>query len=435
MPRQNNGQVSCGTFFIALGTAFLVKIFLLLVVLPFVSEHISPFYGIGFADDYDKIAINIAQGNGYRFYPDTAPTIMREPGYPLLLSAVFALFGYSLPAARLLNALLAVAGAGIIAVLAGKVSKHWAVIVGAPLLFLFHPGTMVAESRGGFEIFFIFSLLLFFLVLYKALADGRTKWFALAGIVLGWAVLIRSTFILFPLFLLLYLWLFRRDFYPGLAAVGRVVAMTGAMLFVISPWVARNYAVVEKLVPTTSVQGIAAHAGQYICQHLTFDNEFQQLDSAAAQERIRFASELGYAFRGGYYQYFFDTADEVEFSNHLVATVLREYAKSPGLVIKCASANLFNFWFAGKNWRATVMNVLVQLPLLVLAAGGLWCARRAGRWSAVAPMALAIAYLMLLHAPIHAQARYSVPLVPFIAILGCYGLACIATAWRTRKDA
>jgi len=432
MPRMITSEVSFRALAITLGVAFALQVVLFNVVIPAMSELLSPFYGIGFADDYDLLAKNISEGRGYRFFPDTAPTMMREPGYPLFLSAVFSVFGYSLPAARFANVVLAIASAAIIAVLARRVSNHRTVILGAPLLFLFHPGTVVAESRGGYELLFVFSLLLFMLAVFRALEERRLRWYALAGFALGCVVLIRSTPVLFPLFLLGYLWLKGRDSSARLADGVRVAVMIAVMVAVMSPWIVRNYLLAGKFVPTSNVQGLAVHAGQYICKRLTFDNGIQKLDREAAAERGRLASELGYEFRGGYYQYFFRTADEHEFSNYLFKTGIMEYTTSPGLLVKCASSNLFNFWFAGKNWRATAMNVIVQLPFLLLAAFGIWIGVRKGRSETILPIVLLIAYLMSVHAAIFAQARYSVPLIPFVSVLACYGLAAIVNMLRAR---
>jgi len=80
---------------------------ILFLVLPLMDSSIAQHYGAGFSDDQDKLAWNLVNGIGYRFSPETAETLMREPGYPFLLAATFSIFGYSLPAARLVNLLLA----------------------------------------------------------------------------------------------------------------------------------------------------------------------------------------------------------------------------------------------------------------------------------------------------------------------------------------
>jgi hypothetical protein len=84
------------------------------------------------------------------------------------------------------------------------------------------------------------------------------------------------------------------------------------------------------------------------------------------------------------------------------------------------SLNLFNFWFAGKTWMSTAMNVVVQLPYLLLAAiGAVRCARNK-QFLLIGPLVTFILYVMAVHVPILAQARYSAPLIPFLSILACF---------------
>jgi len=84
--------------------------------------------------------------------------------------------------------------------------------------------------------------------------------------------------------------------------------------------------------------------------------------------------------------------------------------------------NLFNFWVAGKTWKSTEMNLLVQLPYLVLALIGTALSIVHRRFRTIAPMILLIVYLIGVSMPILAQARYSIPVLPFVSILACIGL-------------
>ena len=83
----------------------------------------------------------------------------------------------------------------------------------------------------------------------------------------------------------------------------------------------------------------------------------------------------------------------------------------------CVRSNLFNLWFAGKTLKATITNLIVQLPFLILAVIGTVLAVRDNRLKIVAPLALLILYYVAVYVPILAQARYSVPLIPFLSIL------------------
>ena len=67
---------------------------------------------------------------------------------------------------------------------------------------------------------------------------------------------------------------------------------------------------------------------------------------------------------------------------------------------------------SGKNRLATLGGVLVQLPYLILAVVGLIMGFRQDERPIVFCMLLFAAYSIAVCAPIHAEARYSVPLVP-----------------------
>ena len=392
-------------------------------VIPRVSKQLTATYNQDrFIDGYDQLAANLAQGHGYRFFPDTAPTMMREPGYPLLLAGILLTFGSSFAAVKILNMILALAVAWVMTRIARRFSSNRWLAILPPLLFLFHPGTLIAESRGGVEMLFALLIVLFVLTIYQALEGNRWWQYAIAGAVLGITVLVRSTPMIFPVFLLGYLLLVEGRRIPRLVACRNVALMIVAMFAVVSPWIIRNFSLTGKFVPTASVLGISVHAGEYICAHRSDGPPWFMLDHAAAMERGQLATQLGYPFKNGYYQVFYHSEDELKFSKFLTQRVLGEYEQSPLLCVKCVTYNLFNFWFAGKTGKSTLMNVVVQLPYMILAvAGGVLCVKT-GRAKVLGPMALFVLYVYAVYVPILAQARYSVPLIPFLSILGALPL-------------
>ncbi len=402
--------------------AVVLHVAVLFVVIPKISGRVTTLYNQDrFIDGYDELAENLVRGNGYRFYPDTARTMMREPGYPIFLAGLLLLFGSTFTAVKLANVALALATAWLMTRLAARLSDNTFLIMVPPLLFLFHPATLIAESRGGVEILFTFLLVLFFLLLDRALTNGGGRYYALAGVVLGLTVLVRSTPMLFPIFLLGYLLIFERRRIAMAVICRNIAVLLVAMFAVLSPWIIRNYGLSGRFVPTASVLGISAHAGEYICAHRSENTPWYLLDREAAQERTRIAGELGYPFREGYYyQAFYRTADELNFSSLLAHRVFAEYEKSPLLCAKCMTLNLFNFWFAGKTWTSTALNVVVQLPYLVFAAIGAIVLARKKQFAGIGPMVLFILYVMAVHVPILAQARYSAPLIPLLSVLACF---------------
>lgn len=417
-----------------------LKLLLLLLVLPHFEERIAPYYGIGFADDYEKLATNIAEGRGYRFFSDTAPTLLREPGYPLVLAGMFKLTGQSIETARVLNLALAIVTAYLLALLTQSlVGDRNLAGEAAALLFLVHPATLAMEARGGMEMLFTFCLVLFLFTLLRAMDRGDARHYAIAGGALGLVVLVRSTFLLFPVFLVAFALLGGAG-EDRRRAVRNMMVMTAAMLLVISPWIIRNYALTQAFVPTATVQGIAAQTGLYVCEmSSSSDEDLQSLDARSARERDALAHSLRYPTKGGYFQYFYDTHHELQFSRTLLKQVIERYASAPSLLASCATRNLFGFWFAGKNWRSTLVNVVIQAPFLVLALLGVglaWKSRNLRRYS---PALLLVAYLWFTHLIVFSQARYSAPLNPVVALFG--GIAAAAAlrwagkVWHKRRSA
>lgn len=389
----------------------------LFIVIPRLSFHLNQFYnGDQYADGVELIAANLASDNGYRFFPDTARTLMREPGWPVLLAGIFLLFGKNFGVVKLANMLLALAAAYFTMLIARKLSSNMALIFGAPLLFLLHPGTLVAESRGGSEILFTCLLTLFILTIYRALNSGTWRDYIVSGAILGLTVLVRSTPILFPFVLLGYFLVFERKGSATSVALRNIAVMTVTMFVVLSPWIIRNYTLTRKFVPTASVLGVSAQTGYYLVTHHPIGNLY--IDREAAAERNSLAYGLGYRFKEGYYQYFYSSTDEINFSHYLWKRVVREYERSPMLFVKVLGINLFNFWCGGRTWASVTMNAILQLPLLAVAVVGTFSRIRSGQGRTIAPMAILILYIIGVSIPILALARYSVPLIPFVAILG-----------------
>jgi 4-amino-4-deoxy-L-arabinose transferase-like glycosyltransferase len=281
---------------------------------------------------------------------------------------------------------------------------------------------------------FIFLLMIFLSTLQKAMEAGRVRHYFVAGVALGAVLLTRSTPILFPLLLLLYLVVTARTWQEWWHLVAHVGALVLASALVISPWVIRNYMLVDAFVPTATVQGPAIYNGQYICKHLSFDNGFKELENEAAVERNAIASNLGYEFRKGYDLLFFRSKDELDFNRLLFRTATDEYRKDPMLFVRCASMNLFNFWFAGKSWQVTCLNMLLQLPFVLIALTGAYLLWKRSQLKQAAVFLLFMLYLYAIHVPVIAHSRFSVPLVPFLAILASITIVNFWRIWQGKAE-
>ena len=414
MDRRPKNALMIGLFTLAV----LVHAAILFVVIPEINYRLHVSYNSDrYADGYDQLAQNLVNGNGYRMYPDTAETLMREPGYPILLAGMYSIFGNSFAVVKLANMLMAFAVAWQMMWLSRGLWNNQVMILGPPLLFLFHPGTLIAESRGGIELLYTLFLAFFMSTLYVAVKNNSVWYYVVSGGVLGLTVLVRSVPILFPVAVLFYLLVFERERASKVVIPCRnVAAMIVAMFVVLCPWIIRNYRLTGKFVPTASVLGVSAQAGEYLFTHHSGKDRWA-VDGEAAAERNALARELGYPFKEGYYQCFYSSTDELKFSNYLVGKVAGDYRRSPELFARVMFTNLFYFWIGGKAGNSVLMNSAVQLPLLILAATGILLSVKSGQLKIIAPMVLLIAYSMAVSLPILAQARYSVPLIPYLSIL------------------
>jgi 4-amino-4-deoxy-L-arabinose transferase-like glycosyltransferase len=444
-PRQLHLMVACLLALTAI---------VLFAMVPALSNLAGFHYTMGFVDDYDLIAHSLANGQGYRLAPNLDETMIREPAYPLLLAGAFKIFGYSLEAARLVNLLLAGITALLLWHLAFRVTREAAVGLVAAAIFLLHPGILIVQARGGVEGLFMLGMVAFMLLLYRALEADQGRQFFVAGLVLGAAVLVRSTPLLFPLALLPLLILAA----PQGARRRRLAQwafLVAGMALAMSPWVARNYALSGHFIPTATVLGVAAQEGQYTCERLSFGRGFLPLQLEAAEQRNQLASELGLRhraplrlgtaehryklapelglrFKNSFYQHFYRVRDEHRFNRTLLEGAVLKYRENPALLARCVGQNLVYFWILGKNGLSTALNLVLQLPLMALALAGLFVLRRRAMSASWTPVALLVAYVVAVHLPVMVHARHSIPLVPFLAIFA--GVALVA-AWRRRASA
>jgi 4-amino-4-deoxy-L-arabinose transferase-like glycosyltransferase len=401
---------------------------IVLVGLREATRPLALTYSMGFGDLYDLIAKNLDEGNGYRVDAAMGNTMLREPGYPLLLAVAFKLGGYGIQQARVVCVLLAFGAALLLLQLTRKITGDTMTAVTAAVLFLLYPGILVAEARAGIEVPSVFTVVLFMIALHGAMERESLWRYAVAGLVLGAAVLVRSEVLLFPLLLLAYLLLVARGLAERGKAVARVAVLVLAVVVVLSPWITRNYLLVHQLVPTATVAGVAAQEGLYTCESTASDEPFYLGQTRAGFEREELATEIGRPFIGPYYQLFYKPQDEVAFNNALLRHVSTEYRSHPELLVRCAAKNLFfNFWFLGKRHQSTLMNVFVQAPLIGLALAGMATLWRRGLLRNAGAVLLYILYIPLVHALIIAHARHSMLIVPFLATLAA---AALVSAWR-----
>jgi 4-amino-4-deoxy-L-arabinose transferase-like glycosyltransferase len=395
---------------------FVIKAGIIFIVIPKLTQYYPSLYDISkFHDKYDAIAMNLIDGKGYRFFPETCETFMRSPGYVILLFGIFSLFGKSLVAAQTVNLLLSIATAYIILRLAQKIVNRSIVCWIAPLFFLFHPGIILAETRGGVESLFTFLMASSMFFLYCAIKTNKRRDYVITGIALGITLLVKSTPILFPIFILPYLIFINRKKSSTKVICTNCVAMLLTACLIYSPWVIRNYLVSGKFVFLTTIKGPVAYQGLYLNKNIFSEKDSRILLREAAKEQFSLAKDAGFRFENhGVFQYFYSSKDEIRFDKLLFNKVKQEYRESPSLFLKCILFNFIRFFFYGSK-KAVLLNILLGIPLLILFIIGTYVGYK--KKLNITPLLIFICAFILPHLPLLGWARFQIPLIPFLSIL------------------
>jgi 4-amino-4-deoxy-L-arabinose transferase-like glycosyltransferase len=368
-----------------------------------------------FVDEYHKIATNLIEGNGYREYPDSAQTLLRLPGYVMILATIFYFFGKHLLAVKLLNIFVSIITAYIIIRLYQEVTGNSKGALFAALVYLFHPGTILCETRASTEIVFTFFIALFILTLYQAVKTEKSSQYFISGCMLGLSALMRSTPILFPVFLCGFLLFVKRNKASVKSVMVNVGILTFAMLLVLSPWGIRNYMVSGKFIVTTSQPGSVAQETLYKIKNKKPGKPYYQLCEEASEQRASWAKEQGLTFKGVFQLSFYSTKDEIAFNEYLSKRVRQEYMEEPSLFFKSVFYNFLWFWFQGRTMISTIINTVLTLPFLLLSMTGIIYSFRHSL--NISPMVLFIVYFVLVHLPLMGYGRFHFALIPLLAVL------------------
>ncbi len=280
-------------------------VLLLCMVVAVVSEIYSFHFQITPAVDaraYDKIAWNIAQGNGYREnlsgpLSEDQSIIRVGPGYEFFLAGIFYIFGHHLEVVWIIQALIMALSFFLIFMASREVFREsWSFYLGlaSAILIGFSPDLITLQGMLMSEVLGVFLVILTIYIFFKYYNNpDKPIWLAsLVGLSLGAAGLVRTPalFLVLPI-LGYFIWIKR---YKHLAAFLFAVVI----LFV--PWTARNYEVFNEFIPTNAAGGINLLIGNHpgasgeqgdpsatLDQYMS-NYGFAKADKKAANEAIHF---------------------------------------------------------------------------------------------------------------------------------------------------
>lgn len=205
---------------------------------------------VGDAFGYDKMAKQFLE-TGVLGYLESTPNSFVMPGFPVLLSIVYLVFGTNLIWFQLLQVIFSVSTIAVIYKIAQKFMKEIYCILTAAIMAIY-PSFIYANGLLLTEVSFTLLTALFLWLLWLGVESGRKVHFVLSGVCLGLSVMFRPTLstLIVPIIVYFIMQV------PSRKRIWQAILYVGLSSFVIvMPWWIRNFLLYDKLVLFTSSSG------------------------------------------------------------------------------------------------------------------------------------------------------------------------------------
>ena len=420
---------------------------------------------------YRQLGTVLARTGLFTRYPDAptfVPEVIRTPGYPAFVAAVYKVSGEGNDLA------VAIAQSGVFAAiclavfaLARRLMRE-SIAYGAALgTALFSPlpyfGALVLT-----EVFATLMLTLAVLACVRAALGGRTSHYALAGLLFSATTLVRPGFVLLPFFLTIGVPLLVRAHRTRQHLQGWVIlAVTAALTLV--PWFAYNYINLGAftLSPAGGIgRGLweGSWQGRWPgrAQAELTDIAATPIGDAELEQRVAEVAAryddnprlmLAYAREWRTIRTIWESPIEPMERARSRVVADREYLRAAlehiredpvGHVVRRLTRGVFVLWAAEIPIRYTDINAMpvsviralwaVQVLLLVLAVLGLIALARNGQYLGAVLFALIFVYVTGVHVPLLCEARQSLPVKPLVIVAAAYGVASIRQRLLPRES-
>ena len=387
--------------------------------------------------EYQELAENLVNGRGFvghpPFFPGQEARAWQPPLYPFTLALVYAVTGVSPPAARFFQILLGVGTVYLVWRLGTNLfpqGRHTRLV--AALIVALYPGLVTHAHVLLSETLFIFLLVLAVGLAISArqpVGARRAIAAGAAGMAFGLATLTRGGILYFAPIVIAWLGL-RTLWLPKIDARGafRAAAFACAVLITLSPWVIRNTATFHRFVLLETKGGVGLWLGN---NPYLGGTSVRRIGEVGVRERP--LREL--------------PADEVERGRAAYDLARQHIASEPGLFLRRAIARFAVFWgFERKTadvaaatrrapdagWHVPskaavdLASALSVIGLVLAALAGICCAPDDPRTVLLATL---VGYFTLVHSVVHAEGRYHLQVVPFLALYAAWAV----TEWRSLR--
>jgi len=389
-------------------------LFILIIALITRAAAVLPVHSSGYtSDEREYITMSRTLAGGGEFIDSNGERSTRAPLFPYALSIIVRLFGANLIIQHTVGCLLgalAVLLAYQLSILLWGARQPALVVAGVMAVY---PGLVIYSTLLQTETLYIVLALASTLLVYRWIDVGGMMPAILVGITAGLAALTRAVF--FGFIPILFLLAFAvKGKKRGRAA--EVILAVVACIIIISPWAIRNYGLYETLVPVSSGGGNSLLTGNNPFATGTWRVE----EGFDAWYRGR-ANELGVTDVG--------RLNEVARSS-LSGAIATEFIvdhpwETLGLAIK--KAHIFLVYpIAHTDSNIPVQLLAVCADVVLLLGAGLGLVSHPPSRLSLSLIGTAIVFFFLAQVVLHAEARFRLPLVPFLCLFFGWGAGLVA---------
>jgi 4-amino-4-deoxy-L-arabinose transferase-like glycosyltransferase len=408
---------------------------------------------------YDRLGTGLATTGKFTRYPASPtfiPEVLRTPGYPIFVAAVYLVFGNGNHMAVAIAQAFVFAGICLLVyLLAKRVDNERTAIVAALLTALYSPlpyfGALVLT-----ELWTAFVATAAMVMCLRAAQHGRMRDFAIAGALFSFTTLVRPAFLLLPFFFAIAVPILVRSQRTRRALAGWSVLVLTAIL-ALTPWLTYNYVYLGRvtLSPAGGIgRGLWEGAWQghwpgRVQAALTLLAEApsdrveleRRVRAVAADEALPAEPMLQYVTEWRDIRAIWDTPTDpmerasarVRADEEYLRQALALMRSDPiGHLRRRLTRGAFLLWAAEVPIRYGDINAtppivirviwLAQVVLLLVAAWGIVVLIRRGRWLEAVMLSLPIVYVTGVHLPLLCEARQSLPVKPVVLVLAAIGL-------------
>jgi len=374
---------------------------------------------------FSAMGSSLARGEGLSAYGSLLHR--RAPLYPLIIGAIYTVFGEHQFLVQLLQA-LCFAGTTLFVFDLGRRLYNVRTGVIAGVLCALHPALLRYVADFHLETLFTFLLtgsVWSSVRLYERPTRARA---AIFGIAAALTALTKTVAIVYPAVFVAGWWFTRKRGPAKLeprSTVLLVAILFGCMGLTIAPWTVRNYVVTGHIVPVSTgfsdafLRGYVFSKTEYVTLQKPPYTDGENESNAMFRQIC--------AAEGAVWE-----QDDYQTDKILNRAAKVRLLASPAAFVRKTVVGLFAFWYEMTSLKNSLAAGFMALVAWAFAAVGFVRSRREGQpaWLLLAP----ILYFNLFLAPLLALGRYSVPVLPCLTILAAFGLDTLLQKFQSRSQ-